>query len=443
MTDTNWIKGKGMNRKKVIRRKDMERIRLEQVQCSCLRQGSRLPKTCGGQVGGQVGKVFGFGVLAALIFTPLDIRKMYVRFRNMARFYLTGLALLMAFAMGTAHAAAWASKKQITINATKVPSNQNNFPVLISITDTDLRDDAQDDGDDICFTTDPDETNPANRLSHEIEYFDGGTGQLVAWVKIPNLSGSSDTQFYMHYGNPTCSSQQDATNVWDSNYKGVWHLGDGDNTAPNFYQDSTPNNNDGTLIDANGNTAQDDGQVGKAMDFFGDADRLNVGSDPELDNLGPMTFSMWVFTNTVAAGPTYWWKNASDGLQQRDNSTIGFTYDTDDTSVRRVPPDGYISADTWMYISFTWDGTSSYTGINIYRDGTEAASYPTTAGSGTVSDDSANDLIIAGRTTDKYADGVIDEVRISDIARSADWITTCYNNQSNQRQWRQKILSKR
>ena len=28
----------------------------------------------------------------------------------------------------------------------------------------------------------------------------------------------------MYYGNTSATSQQDASNVWDSNFKGVWHL---------------------------------------------------------------------------------------------------------------------------------------------------------------------------------------------------------------------------
>ena len=83
--------------------------------------------------------------------------------------------------------ASWQYRKLITIDNTKVAANLTDFPVLISITDTDLRDDAQSDGDDILFTS----SDGTAKLSHEIEDYDGTTGALVAWVKIPSLSGSS------------------------------------------------------------------------------------------------------------------------------------------------------------------------------------------------------------------------------------------------------------
>ena len=52
----------------------------------------------------QVGRALCPGGWGILIFTPLDIRKMYGRFRNMARFYLTGLALLVGFSIRTVYA---------------------------------------------------------------------------------------------------------------------------------------------------------------------------------------------------------------------------------------------------------------------------------------------------------------------------------------------------
>ncbi|MCZ6701789.1 MAG: DUF2341 domain-containing protein, partial [Ignavibacteria bacterium] len=130
----------------------------------------------------------------------------------------------------------WAYKKLITIDNTKVPATLTDFPVLVSLTDTDLKDSdnggaIQPDGDDILFIK-----TDGTKLSHEIEKYDGSTGQLVAWVKIPSLSSSTDTEFSLCYGNTSCSSQQDATNVWDSNYKAVWHMGDGPGGGSPIFQ---------------------------------------------------------------------------------------------------------------------------------------------------------------------------------------------------------------
>ncbi|MCK4447208.1 MAG: DUF2341 domain-containing protein [Candidatus Marinimicrobia bacterium] len=392
-----------MNRKKGIRRKDMERIRLEQVQGSCLRQDSHLPKPCGGQVGRQVGGALGFGVLSMLM-----------------------LVLLVAFSAGNSHAAAWAHKKQITINAAKVPSDQTDFPVLISITDTDLAADAQNDGNDICFTTDPNETNPANRLSHEIEYFDGGTGKLVAWVKIPSLSGSSDTQFYMHYGNPTCSSQENTTGVWDSHYKMVQHLEESPNDGVQGHLNSVSSSLHGTpvnFLDGGGGTTDAAGQINGADDFAGDDDYVEISSfDPPHQG----TVSLWVKRGSI---------NVRHRILGGDDAyEILFTTDNKISNQFFALGSEVLKGDTitsttdWYYLAFTYDNSSSASEIFINGNSDVSGS--------TADYDPGGPFklqigIRTGNTVD-YFDGLIDEVRISDIARSDNWITTSYNNQSDQ-----------
>jgi hypothetical protein len=117
----------------------------------------------------------------------------------------------------------WSYRKKISVDQTKVDADLNDFPVLISLpSDPDLAARAQGDGDDILFTS----TDGTTKLSHEIESFNSGMGELVAWVKVPSLSSSTDTDIYMYYGNSTCGNQENATDVWDSNFKMVQHLDD-------------------------------------------------------------------------------------------------------------------------------------------------------------------------------------------------------------------------
>ena len=65
--------------------------------------------------------------------------------------------------------------------------NDVHFSMLINITDTDLRDKAQADGDDIVFTD-----SDGNRLAHQIEgTFNSTTGHLKAWVNVSDISNNS------------------------------------------------------------------------------------------------------------------------------------------------------------------------------------------------------------------------------------------------------------
>jgi len=97
----------------------------------------------------------------------------------------------------------WAYRKQINVTTGYITANLNNYPVLVNITDTDLRDDAQNDYDDVLFAY-----LDTTKLSHEIEDYDNTTGYLCAWVRV-NLTAATDTVFYMYYGNPACGSQRD------------------------------------------------------------------------------------------------------------------------------------------------------------------------------------------------------------------------------------------
>ena len=185
-------------------------------------------------------------------------------------------------------AAAWAQcdyefRKKITIQASQVAADETNFPVLINLpSDTELAASARNDGFDISFTS----SNGITQLSHEIEDFNGGTGELQAWVNIPNLSSSVNTDIYMYYGNPTATNQEDPDGVWDANYMGVWHLNEIGTGALFEYRDSTDNANHGTGGKSWGPyiPVQAGGQVGFGQTFDGVNDFIDTGNAGWDDN---------------------------------------------------------------------------------------------------------------------------------------------------------------
>jgi hypothetical protein len=71
----------------------------------------------------------------------------------------------------------------------------------------------------------------ASKYAWEIESYNGTTGTLLAWVNVPTVSHTADTVFYMVYGDAAVVTQQNTSSfapsaVWDSSYKGVWHMSD-------------------------------------------------------------------------------------------------------------------------------------------------------------------------------------------------------------------------
>jgi len=61
-------------------------------------------------------------------------------------------------------------------------------------------------------------------INHQVERYNPVTGQLVAWVQIPLLSATVNTDFYLYFGNNTVTIDPSTTNTWDSNFQAAYHL---------------------------------------------------------------------------------------------------------------------------------------------------------------------------------------------------------------------------
>ncbi|MHA1969012.1 MAG: DUF2341 domain-containing protein, partial [Candidatus Hodarchaeales archaeon] len=130
-------------------------------------------------------------------------------------------------------------RKNITINQDQIFGNLTNFPLLVHLYDSDLKNILDDSRRDILFTD-----SKGMMLSSEIEVFDLDYNKthayLAAWVKT-NLSQSVNTTISMYYGNSFINDQKNRDNVWEEDYCSVWHL---EETTGTRY-DSTNNNIDG------------------------------------------------------------------------------------------------------------------------------------------------------------------------------------------------------
>ena len=344
---------------------------------------------------------------------------------------LGALAILAAWPQAAEAAwynASWPYRKAITIDHTKVPNtNQTNFPVLINRTDTDWKSTGngghvgKSDGTDILFTS----ADGTTKLDHELETYTATTGAVIAWVRIPTLSTSTDTVLYLYYGNAGAASQQNATGVWDSNYKGVWHVPDGTTLTAN---DSTSNANNGTLTNTPTATT---GQIDGAGNFVAASSQyIATGSGSSLNITGDITLSAWIKTDSAtghAIFDRYKGSGSFDGYGF-DAGTQNFHKVSYWSSVKGVWVGGNTSIDdsAWHYVVVSVSGTTATFYNNGSADGTPASNAP---GTWTASPTSAIGGYNGG--SQGFFNGKIDEVRVSAYARSADWIATEYNNQAS------------
>ena len=322
-----------------------------------------------------------------------------------------------------------------------------NFPVMIDITDPGFSTKIQSDGDDIVFVS------GGNILSHQIELYNSGTGHLIAWVKA-NLTGSSNTQITMYYGNPLFVNMENPYDVWTESFAAVWHLNE-DTTAgqtTGIHYDSTSGGYDGTQ---SGNF-DDTGRVGLGQHFDGSSDQVIIPSSESLEPNGDVEISGWfkpdVTHNSLSTTTRLLFTKMLDGDNDMHIALVGTDYSTaaaaDGSLVFKTEngANGQMykwtsrttwTAGVWYYFSCFMDA-STPSNNRIYINGV----LDTAGSSGgiTYADLSFTaDWGIGGGLIDQVAgtyawfDGVMDEVRVSSTTstvngRPGEWRAADYAN---------------
>jgi hypothetical protein len=237
----------------------------------------------------------------------------------------------------------------------------------------------------------------------------------------------------MYYGNSVCSSQEFPEKVWNLDYIMVHHM---DGSQWSNIDDSTINNNDVTGTYQTSNPGYNAiGKIGKCVDFNGNC-MLLLPASSSYSNLSDVTLECWVephdldnyFCGLICKRYDDYWYTGQEGwtfwIQRNPSSTLRY---------KNYRPPGVdssgisqFSEGSWYYVAVTIDNTGN---LEFYRDGY-------LDGTDIVQDyppDNANYLTIGGWDINNnlLSDGKIDEVRISKIVRSGEWISTSYNNQNN------------
>lgn len=312
-------------------------------------------------------------------------------------------------------------------------SDLSNFPVLFSGTYTYLKTVGNGgkvqnaNGYDITFYSDAALTT---LLDFERVFWDGATGVVEFWVRVPTLTSASALVIYLAYGNTSISSdQQDAAGTWNTNYKGVWHFPDGTTLGLN---DSTGVNN-GTNNNATATTGQIDGGIA----LSGSSQYVNIGTNSSLAPLTDVSVEVWVNPtdrtqyNSVLArcnsnipSPFEARLDQTTGLMRllaKGNGTTGWNEQVSNTA---------IANSTWTHIMFVYDNTNN---LSIFYINGSLDRSATPVDTGTPNGvDNGNITYIA--TREDFATmfkGSMDELRLSNTVRTADWVAASFSNQND------------
>ena len=275
----------------------------------------------------------------------------------------------------------------------------------------------------------------ATELAFEIVDWDNVADTAEVWVKVPTVSYTADTDFYVWYKNASAlpyarNDTYGSDNAWESSFKGVWHMGDRSTTT---VAESTANNNTGTKKGVGEPAILDASKIGKGQNFDGSNDYISVASHSSLDITGNITMSAWVQVDNIVNYAKIMVKPSGSGwsspyfyysLGSCSTAIVGqFAVNT---NANEINSGATYSLDTWYLIAGTYDGTTERLYINGVEQNTKAVS-------GAIST-STQPLCIGMRSTTSSGegnDGYIDEVRLAATARTAGWLLTEYNNQNS------------
>lgn len=321
---------------------------------------------------------------------------------------------------------AWCRRIRLEIPAGRAVAGPHaSFPLLVTrIADAQLAQYARADGHDLVFT----DADGTTRLPYERARFDGNTGQLIAWVKVPALQSAAPTVLYLYYGNAGAAEQADPEAVWDASYAGVWHVDGNDD-------DSTQHENDGST---SGSIAFDPmGKVGTCANFSGAGGRITIDDSPSLDATAAAgTLAMWVrFADATSRiqlilSTSNALDTPSDGISwsvQADGDHYFYPLVVDENYNLVTNP---FTDATWHMAHVTWSFASK--NVSIYVDG--APRTITVMNVGALWSRVANPANwLWGQNPDEPAQqflGRLDEMRAQTVVRSAGWIQTEYRNQN-------------
>jgi len=320
----------------------------------------------------------------------------------------------------------WNYRKKITIQSANIDGNLSDFPVYVDITaDGDIGSNISDstNGYDIRFTDADGET----LLKYEREYFnvdaEVATGHF--WVKVPNVYASptgTQNEIYIYYndGDGTIDGE-DAANVWDDNYKLVMHLKE----ASGHPQDSSGNANH--AIDETITSYQATGKIKYGVEMSGSSTFIEVADSDDFI-VTAYTQQMWAEPDNVDVEEHFFTFYASgEGIQMSQSTTADGRWRVkawDDLFNSGLNSD---AAPTQSFECIAAVREADET-TRLYVDGSAQAASGSL--SGTISSTS-NVIIGASQGKTLPFDGVLDEVRFSNVARSANWLKFEFANINN------------
>ena len=297
---------------------------------------------------------------------------------------------------------------------------EHNFPLLVRLNGKAFQfAQVKNGGEDIRFSD-----SSGSSLAYQIEEWNASQETASIWVKIPLIKGNDRQVIRVHWGNPHAVSESNGAAVFGNanGFCSVLHL-------------------DGSLKDEVGSVMPVDAGTSAVRGMIGDGRHCSAGTGIDCGNAitsfpnADSPFSSAAWFRAEAAGVTLfgWGRYATrlngktgDGNEVLINIgsplSLGWASDGPGGVAASTPP----VMQEWYHVVATYADGLSQIYVNGRLDGAR------THKAAMSMMDTISMLIGGGRPRSYNFVGDVDEVRVSKVARSADWIKLEYENKKRQ-----------
>ncbi len=257
-------------------------------------------------------------------------------------------------------------------------------------------------------------------LAYQIEEWDAAKGTASIWVKIPVIKGNARQEIKLHWGKADAAAESNGSAVFssDNGYASVLHM------------DEALKDELGTIKPVDKGTTASAGMVGEGRHFEsgkGIACGDNIKGYPFSNK--PFTSEAWFRTESFGTTVFCWGRYAKRfNGNTGDGNLVNMTAGSPPALLWNSDGPGGAHAATapalgqWYHVAAVYSNGTSQIFVNGRLDGSNSAGINAMS----LMDDIYMD--IGGHRSFGFA-GDIDEVRVSQVARSADWMRLQYENQ--------------
>ena len=335
--------------------------------------------------------------------------------RIVSDFIVTALVGALAGSAAEAQYPGWQHSGSVHVLTTPDGANlpavasEENFPLLVRLNKEFFNfGQARPNGEDIRFSD-----STGTPLAYQIEEWDAANGTASVWVRIPTIKGNARQEIKLHWGKSDATSESNGAAVFNEShgFVSVCHM------------DEPVKDEVGTVVPTNAGTTAAPGIIGSCR-HLGGGQGIFGGDKIANYPTGASAHSTeaWFRAEKPNATIVAWGNEEAQGkvvMQLVSPPHINMDCYFSGANVRSA---GRLPMTQWVHVVHTYTKGEARLYVNGVLDGSNSGGTP-------LAIKSPAKMWIGGWYNNYQFVGDIDEVRISKVVRSADWVRLEYENQ--------------